>query len=57
MPKEKTVDFVLRLPVKLNKRMTEEMKTQRVTNRTKFVLTALEEYILTKRAERNPKED
>jgi hypothetical protein len=57
MSKEKTVDFTLRLPVKLDKRMTEEMKTQRITNRTKFVLTALEDYILTKRAERNPKED
>jgi hypothetical protein len=57
MTKEKTVNFTLRLPVKLNKRMTEEMKTQRTSNRTKFVLTALEDHILTKRAERNPKED
>lgn len=52
--KERTVNFVLRLPVKLNKRMREEMKTQGAANRTRFVLTALEYYILTKRAERNP---
>ena len=57
MPREGYVEFTLRLPIELHRRIKHEMKVEGASELTSFIRAALQSYAVRKRAERAVESD